>query len=62
MLLKLPLFFSIVAAVFKERAIVVAENIALRQQLSCLIHRGPRPKLRPVDRVFWVLLFRFWDG
>jgi hypothetical protein len=34
----------------------------LRHQLSCLIHRGPRPKLRPVDRVFWVLLSRFWNG
>lgn len=30
----------------------VAENVALRHQLSCLIHRRPRPKLRPVDRVF----------
>jgi putative transposase len=59
---KLPLFLSVVAVAFKDRADLVAENIALRQQLSCLIHRGPRPKLRPVDRVFWVLLSRFWDG
>jgi len=59
---KLALFLSIAAAVFKDRADLVAENVALRHQLSCLIHRGPRPKLRPVDRVFWVLLSRFWNG
>jgi len=53
---------SIAAAVLKDRADLVAENVALRHQLSCLIHRGPRPKLRPVDRVFWVLLSRLWSG
>jgi len=59
---KLALFLSIAAAVFKDRADLVAENVALRHQLSCLIHRGPRPKIRAVDRVFWVLLSRFWSG
>ena len=58
--LKLPLILSIVAAVFKNRADLVAENIALRHQLACFIRRGPRPRLRPVDRVFWVLFARFW--
>ncbi len=60
--LKFPLVLSIVAAVFKNRADLVAENIALRHQLSCFIHRGSRPGLRPVDRAFWVLLSRFWVG
>jgi putative transposase len=59
---KLTLILSVVAAVFRDRADLVAENIALRHQLWCFIHRGPRPRLRPVDRVFWVLLSRFWDG
>jgi putative transposase len=59
---KLALFLSIAAAIFKDRADLVAENVALRHQLSCLNHRGPRPKLRPVDRVFWVLLSRCWSG
>ena len=59
---KLALFLSIAAAVFKDRADLVAENVALRHQLSCLIHRGPRPKIRAVDRVFWVLLSCFWSG
>ena len=59
---KLALFLSIVAAVIKDRADLVVENVALRHQLSCLIHRGPRRKIRAVDRVFWVLLSRFWNG
>ncbi len=59
---KLPLILSVVAAVFKDRADLVAENTALRHQLSCFIHRGSRPRLRPVDRVFWVLLSRFWHS
>ena len=48
---KLPGFSSTVAADFKDHADLLAENIALRHQLSCVIHRGRRPKLRPVDRV-----------
>ena len=60
--LKLSLILSTVAAVFKDHADLVAENSALRHQLSCLIHQGSRPKLRPVDRVFWALLSIFWDG
>ena len=60
--LKLALFLSIAAVVFKGRADLVTENVALRDQLSCLIHRRPRPKIRAVDRVFWVLLSRFWSG
>ena len=57
-----PLILSIITSIFKDRADLVAENVALRHQLSCLVHRGSRPNLRPVDRVFWVLLSRFWDG
>ncbi len=59
--LKLPLIVAIIVAVFKDRADLVAENIALRHQLSCLRHQKSRPKLRTIDRVFWVLLSRFWS-
>jgi len=62
MSIKLPLVFSIVAVVFKGRADLIAENLALRHQLSCLGDRKSRPRLRRVDRVFWVLLSRFWCG
>ena len=62
MSIKLPLILSIVAVVFKGRADLIAENLALRHQLLCLGDRKSRPRLRRVDRVFWVLLSRFWCG
>jgi hypothetical protein len=43
---KLSAVLSIAVAVCKDRADLVAENVALRHQLSCLIHRGPRPMTR----------------
>jgi hypothetical protein len=62
MSIDLPLILSIVAVVFKVRADLIAENLALRHQLLCLGDRKSRPRLRRVDRVFWMLLSRFWCG
>jgi hypothetical protein len=45
----------------RRRASLVAENLALRQQLAVLRRVAPRPRLRPVDRAFWVLLARTWS-
>ena len=39
---------------------LVLENLALRQQLAILRRRVPRPKLRLLDRLFWVALSRLW--
>lgn len=36
------------------------ENLELRQQLATLKFRGPRPNLTDSDRLFWVVLSRFW--
>jgi putative transposase len=44
------------------RAAVAFENLALRQQVAVLNQSGRRPKLRPRDRVFWVLLSRVWSN
>jgi hypothetical protein len=44
-----------------HRALVL-ENLALRHQLGVLQRTAPRPRLRPSDRVFWVLLARLWAG
>ena len=41
---------------------LVLENLALRHQLAVLQRTAPRPRLRPSDRVFWVLLARLWHG
>jgi hypothetical protein len=39
----------------------VLENFALRQQLAVLAARHPHPRLAAHDRVFWVILRRFWS-
>ena len=36
------------------------ENLALRQQLVVMKRKCPRPRLRRVDRLFWVWLSRVW--
>ena len=41
------------------RASLALENLALRQQLAVLRRGVKRPRLRPRDRIFWVLLRRY---
>jgi putative transposase len=38
------------------------ENLALRQQLAVYRRTAPRPRLRPTDRLWWVVLARVWTG
>ena len=60
----LALIQAVVGALFsalRSRASVVAENLALRQQLAVLRRRTPRPRLRPLDRAFWAVLVRTWS-
>ena len=42
------------------RATLIAENLALRQQLAILSRSGKRPRLRQRDRIFWVWTSRLW--
>jgi putative transposase len=44
----------------KKVARLEIENLALRQQLSVLKTKNPRPRLNNFHRLFWVLLSRFW--
>lgn len=60
----IALLSSIAAALIaglRPRASLVAENLALRQQLAVLRRAAPRPRLRAVDRAFWVVLSRAWS-
>ena len=50
------------AAVFKSKSRLVAENLCLRQQLIVLKRRQARPRLRDADRRFWVLVCRWFSG
>jgi len=38
------------------------ENLALRQQLAILKRHKKRPQIRTKDRLFWVMLCRFWSN
>ena len=50
-----------VLAALRPRASLVLENLALRQQLSVLRRSTPRPRLRRLDRAFWIVLSRTWS-
>ena len=51
-----------IAAIFRPRALLIAENLRLRQQLLVLQRRHPRPRLGNADRRFWILASRWLDG
>jgi putative transposase len=55
------LWFSSVLCVFRSRRSLMLENLALRQQLAVLKREHPRPRLGPLDKLFWVLALRFWS-
>ena len=47
-------------ALFLARTHLALENLALRQQVAVLKRSVPRPRVHRRDRIFWVLLRRFW--
>jgi putative transposase len=47
---------------FRSRCNIGLEIVDLRQQLSVLHRKHPRPRLRTTDRLFWIILHRFWHG
>src|SRR5262249_15164303 len=52
--------WHLVRACCLGRAALLAENLALRQQLAILHRTTPRPRLRWWDRCFWVWLSKWW--
>jgi putative transposase len=46
---------------FRTRTDTALEILALRQQLTVLKRKRPRPPLNAVDRLFWTTLGRFWS-
>jgi len=49
-------------AFFVSRSRLLAENLALRQQLAVLHRQSKRPQLKNWDRWFWIVLCRFFSG
>jgi hypothetical protein len=54
-------FFLALIRCVRSRRNLVLENLALRQQLAVFAARHARPRLAAHDRVFWVILRRFWS-
>src|SRR3989442_249029 len=55
-------FLTCLSAFFRSRYNLSIEILALRQQLGVLKRKQPHPRLRTQDRIFWVLLRRFWPA
>jgi len=51
-----------IAALPKPKALLVAENLCLRQQLVILQRQQPRPRLLGADRRFWILARQWYSG
>src|SRR5205823_3662877 len=57
----LTTLFVALSSVFKTRAALQLENLALRHQLGVLRRSVKRPKLTPADRLIWIWLCEVWS-
>ena len=51
-----------IRAFFLARHKLALEAVALRQQLAVFKRKQPRPQVRRIDRLFWIVLRRLWPG
>ena len=62
MLISLAAFLPTLFSIFRSRAALQLENLALRHQIGVLQRSvRKRPKLTPLDRLLWVWLFAVWS-
>ncbi|MBT4525543.1 MAG: hypothetical protein HOC24_03215 [Deltaproteobacteria bacterium] len=45
----------------KSKSELITENLALRQQLATYQTKKTKPKLKNLDRSFWIVLKRSWS-
>jgi len=48
-------------SLFQDKADLVLENLALRQQVAVLKEKRSRPRLSNAHRLFWIILSRSWS-
>jgi putative transposase len=61
MLIFLTTLLGTLSSMFRSRAVLELENLALRHQIGVLQRSAKkRPKLTPADRLLWVWLSRTW--
>jgi putative transposase len=56
------LWVGVLVRWFRSRQRLLIENLALRQQLAVFKRQHSRPRLATTDKLFWVLLHRFWPS
>ena len=54
------LWVGTILRIFRTQRSLVLENLVLRQQLVVLKRKHPRPRLGPLDKLFWLAFRRFW--
>ena len=54
------LVLRVLPALLRSQSEQVIVELVLRQQLATYATSHSRPRLTPVDRAFWVALFRIW--
>jgi hypothetical protein len=62
MILTILRLLSGIRTTLRLRSELALENLSLRQQLAVLHRQHRRPRIRKSDRVFWLLLSRFWGN
>ena len=62
MILTILQLLSWIPTALRLRSELALENLALRQQLAVIHRQHRRPRIRKSDRVFWLLLSRFWGN
>jgi hypothetical protein len=61
-LLLISVLLRCCAAFFRSQNQQAVVELALRQQLATYAQTGSKPKPTPLDRAFWVALFRLWPS
>lgn len=56
------LWIGVFLRLFRSRQSLLVENLALRQQVAVFKRQRRRPRLTAADKLFWVLLHRFWSS
>ena len=58
----LRLWTGAIKRLFSSRKNLLLENLALRQQLVVLKRKHKLPRLKTLDRLFWIVIKRCWTG
>jgi len=58
----LQLVLTFFGALFKSQRRLALENLALRQQVAMLRQSVKRPRPKPADKMFWIIMSRYVDG